>query len=443
MKLLKSFLSFEQTWTSDKKRKSYLLNLINFLLLVILLFLIFISFFIDNKEYLWNLVIAFAMLLLASFLVKKGLVCPISLMLIGILIVVSMNENLLYKFNLHIIHIIYSLIILFSALLIRSGFSFIILILVCLSIFKIYFDSGNFDSSSTFSFFSLVFSYTLLTILSWISSRQLEKSFANVKLVSEELKTQNENFEYQVKNRTEKLKSVQLNQLTQIAPLLDLGKFSAGLIHDIRQPLSVLSLILQEAKNNNNYILDLNLALEALNKIEDLSNISSTKLFSTYEQEIFNLNFEIKRLLSLFKYNASKKHIRIILSNNCDYDLHADRKILLKILTNLILNAIEAYDKSTKQEKEIFIKVNKNSRYLYIVIKDYGVGISRDNIKKLFIIPSFSTKDKRKSLGIGLYISQELMKKVFESNIKVESSAKYGTSFILPIKNKFLLATSN
>jgi signal transduction histidine kinase len=455
MKLVDQFLSFERAWSEDKIRKSYLLNFINLSLLIFLLFIISIrlfgNFFIDagsNQESLWLLATIAGILLFLILLVKKGMVRLVAILLIALLLLSSLKGTWTWGIDLYTVDIMYPFIILLSAVLIGSRFSFVVLFVICAALATTFVlqDCGAISRDSLWrsslpsypNLLTIIVIYTLMTVLAWLSSREIEKSLQKSKKLAEKLRIQNENLELTVEQRTKELKTLQLNALTRIAPLLDLGKLSAGLVHDIRQPLSVLSIILDEARAKRGKLDNLDLAFGALKQIEDLSSISATKFFCKSELEIFNLNQEISKLLSLFEYKASKKKVNLVFKVNQAFDLQADRKKLMQVLANLILNAIESYDELGKKDKTVFIKLLRNSRHLIITVKDYGVGINQANIAKLFA-PNFSLKNPDNSLGLGLYVGQEIMKKYFLTSIKVESSHRYGTSFSLIIKNKFIL----
>lgn len=458
MNFINKILVFEEVWSEDKKRKSYLLNFVNFFLIIFFSIIILIRFFGEvffrsssqENFSLFFLIIFF--FVFVAFLVKKGFVRLIAFSMIILLLLSSLKGSFTWGIDLYTVDIMYPFIILMSALLISPKFSFFILFFICFSLFLIYFLQNNGyiprDSSwrstlpSFLNLLTIFIVYALMTCLSWLSSREIEKSLLNAKKLAEQLKFQNENLEKIVEKRTRELKILQLNQLTRIAPLLDLGKLSAGLIHDVRESLSVLSFILQNAKQNKNIIANLDQAFVAVDKIDDLSKMSACKLFNKSELEIFNLNQEIKKLISLFEYKSKIKKIKIIFETNKEFELHADRSKLNQVMANLILNALEAYSSSGNNEKFVFIKLIKKPRNLLIKIKDYGVGISQENLPHIFE-PNFSSKDNKESLGFGLYVSKEVMKKVYENEIKVESKNGVGSTFTIFIKNKFILNEFN
>lgn len=455
MNFKNKLLTFEENWSEDKKRKSYLLNLINVGLFIFLVSIIFVRilgeiFFSasSNKE---NFVVLFFILLLLSFmtfLVKKGFVRIVAFSILVLLLTSSLKGSFTWGLDLYTVDMMYPLIILLSAVLISSKFSFFVLFIICVNLSLIYVlqENGYIFASSAWklsqpsfpNLLTIMIIYALMTFLSWLSSREIEKSLQKSKALSKELKLQNENLEQIVEERTKELKVLQLNQLTRIAPLLDLGKLSAGLIHDVREPLAVLSFILQNAKQNKSIIVDLEQAFIAIDKIDDLSKMSACKLFNKPELEIFNLNQEIQKLISLFEYKSRIKKVKIIFETNKEFELHADRSKLNQVVANLILNSLEAYDDRGNKEKYIFIKLIKKPRNLLIKIKDYGIGIDQENLARVFE-PNFSSKDNKKSLGLGLYVGQEAMRKVYETKIRVESTKGVGSTFTLFIKNKYIL----
>ncbi len=455
MNFINKLLIFEEAWSEDKKRKSYLLNFISFLLICFLLIIITIRFFgeiffgfnIEKESFLF-LFLILIILSLMIFLVKKGFIRLISILIISLLLFSTLKGSFSWGIDLYTVDIMYPFIILLSAVLVGPKFSFLILVFISFSLSMIYFlQNSNYiprhsewraSFPSYLNLITIITIYSLMAFLSWLSSREIEKSLRKTKKLANQLKIQNENLELIVESRTKELKKFQLKQLTKLAPLVDLGKLSAGLIHDIRNPLSVLSILLQEAKDNHNQITDLAPAFLAINQIDDLSRMGACKVFNKEEAEIFDLNTEIEKLIALFEHKCQSKKIKIIFKPNKRFELHADRSKLMQILANLILNAIEAYENSSNNDRHIFIKLLRKPRNLLIQVKDYGCGIAQDNLLRIFE-PYFSLKSNKESIGFGLYISQEIMNRIFQSQIKVESKLGVGSTFTVFIKNRFIL----
>lgn len=271
----------------------------------------------------------------------------------------------------------------------------------------------------------ILFVFLFIIFLSYIYSKKREEDL-------------DEKLQLMVALKTKELETQYLKKIKDANFLIDLGKLAAGLAHDIRCPLTIISLILQKAQKNNNVVVDLQQAFLEINKIDELSRISVCKMSDKPQKDFFNLNLEINKLINLFEYESRIRKIKIIFESNKEYKLYSDRLKLIQVLSNLILNAMESYDGLKVEIKYIFIKLDMKPRNLFIRIKDYGVGISKENLEKIFD-PGFSSKNSAIALGYGLYLSQELMQKTYLSKIKVESKINHGSTFSLPVKKRFVL----
>lgn len=430
MNPLHNLLAFEEAYSHDRKNKSRILNFINCFLMTLVLFIIFIG--LNNKP-LFNYVISdnilfllfliYLFLNLISFLIKKGFLCSATCGLIALFLFMFFKANLCLGVDFYIVDLMYPFIILMGTILINSKFSFYICLLISVIFVTIFILQVNgyvtIDLSwkiswpSFLNVLAILISCLLITLISWYVFKEFEI-------------------------KTKKLKKSQLDKLINLIPLLNLGKLTTELTHEIRNNLSVINIVLQNAQINKNVVHDLDLAIEAVNQIDKLSSLAYCQLFEETQLEVFDLNLEIKNLISLFKNKLKQKKIRIIFEPNKTYQVHADRMKLDLILNNLIMNAIESYENVKSNEKNIFIKLVKKPRNLLIKIKDYGAGISKINLSLVFN-PYFTLKDKNKSLGLGLYASQQAMMKAYETKIKVESLFNISSTFTLYIKNKFLL----
>ena len=109
-----------------------------------------------------------------------------------------------------------------------------------------------------------------------------------------------------------------------------------------------------------------------------------------------------------------------------------DPFLIKRVINNLIMNSIKH---STKTDK-IDIHLNKTADNFSIDIIDYGEGIDEENIKKIFNkYYSITNKGARVSTGLGLYLSNKIVKK-HKGIIEVESKKNEGSIFriILPVK---------
>ena len=114
-----------------------------------------------------------------------------------------------------------------------------------------------------------------------------------------------------------------------------------------------------------------------------------------------------------------------------------DRFRIDQVLTNLITNAA----KYSPRDKEILIKIKKEGDKVIVSVKDFGIGIEKDQQKRVFDRLYQVTDEKEKTfpgLGMGLYISKEIVKR-HKGTIWVESQKGHGSTFFFSLpfsKNK-------
>ncbi len=129
--------------------------------------------------------------------------------------------------------------------------------------------------------------------------------------------------------------------------------------------------------------------------------------------------------LVLFSKELEKEKIECTLHLADDVLVYADRNLTQQVLINLLKNAMEAMS-NMKDHKRIDIRVAKEgNRYAHLHIRDWGTGISTEDLEQIFI-PFFSTK--KGGSGIGLSISRQIMQKQ-KGDITVESEIGKGSMF--------------
>lgn len=145
------------------------------------------------------------------------------------------------------------------------------------------------------------------------------------------------------------------------------------------------------------------------------------------------LESTVKDIFDLYKQNANKKQIDLISEIEDGLEIYADINMLDTILRNLVSNAI----KFTKEGGEVKIGGKIKNNMAEIFVRDNGVGMKPETMKKLFRIDINITTlgtDKEKGTGLGLILCKEFVEKN-GGEIRVESEQNVGTTFIftLPI----------
>ena len=268
----------------------------------------------------------------------------------------------------------------------------------------------------------------------YLSGRDITKR----KKLEKSLKELNDNLEKKVIERTKKLRETQ-DQLIQSEKLSVIGQLTANVAHEIRNPLAIMSLIIEHLRKKC-YVNFQKDKLELVKKNIDRINriIQGLLTFSrpysfdfTYE----NVNEIVERLKPILKnlHPRSIKDIKIINKYNPKLPKSwVDADHLEQVFLNLALNAIVAMEYSG----ELYISTNyvPEQQKIKIKFKDTGCGISKDNIGKLFN-PFFTTR--KEGTGLGLPICQMIINE-HKGSISAESKLGEGTTFtiLLPLNRR-------
>lgn len=224
-------------------------------------------------------------------------------------------------------------------------------------------------------------------------------------------------------------------------------KFFSIIGHDLKSPLNSIigfsSLMDSEYDTltddeRKQFIGDIYSSSETLLKLTD--NLLNWARAQSGSIDCHPTDFDINELatetIGLLIPNAQKKKISISNRMEKAYMVFADMNMIHTVLRNLISNAI----KFTQQGGKVIIEAQEKDEFLEISINDNGMGISKKDISKLFIISEkFKTEgtDHEKGTGLGLMLSKEfvLMNK---GDIRVESQIGKGSTFgfTLPLSSK-------
>lgn len=224
-------------------------------------------------------------------------------------------------------------------------------------------------------------------------------------------------------------------------------KFFSIVAHDLKSPFStIISFVNIMKKAFGNYdkaqIMELVDELEksTQNTFNLLKNLLEWSRMQSgvidYSPREFNINKKIKEVTALKKQEIEQKDITLKLELTPDLSAYGDMNMITTVIRNLINNAI----KFTKPGGKVKVKSKQKNQDILVEVEDTGIGISEENISKLFKIESnFSTQGTANERGTGLGLI--LVKEFVEKNggiIKVESEKGKGSifSFSLPLKKQ-------
>ncbi len=168
------------------------------------------------------------------------------------------------------------------------------------------------------------------------------------------------------------------------------------------------------------------------NDLGRLSEISDR--FSKIGSKVHLKKISLKSLLEKVTMYMSERlpkssKTNIVLSIKKDISLMGDPVLLSWAFENLIKNSIDA---TKNEEGKISIKLMKDEEQILLFFKDNGRGIKRNNWNDIFR-PGFSTK--KRGWGLGLSLTQRIIKDIHKGNISVVESSKEGTTIRISFSN--------
>ncbi|MFN2435701.1 MAG: sensor histidine kinase, partial [Desulfotignum sp.] len=232
-------------------------------------------------------------------------------------------------------------------------------------------------------------------------------------------------------------------KMEQSQQLACIGQLSAGIAHEINNPLALINETAGYLKDLYQYTGEHRSDKEITELLDDIleavsrcGTITSQLLgfVRQFDVQISSVNVEklINGILSFHKKETEYKgiHVTTVIAPNVPA-IETDRGKLQQILLNLINNAFQAIEANGCLDITVSHLPPKK---ISIEIKDTGCGIPEENLKRIHE-PFFSTKKEKMGTGLGLSITYGLVKKL-QGTIRVESSEGIGTIFTvtLPVK---------
>lgn len=229
-----------------------------------------------------------------------------------------------------------------------------------------------------------------------------------------------------------------LQQLLTIQDkMASLGHVSAGIAHEIRNPLSGINIYLGTIEKYfkipdkiNKVNSSIEAARSASRKIESVIKRVMNFARPTEPQfALINLNEPVKEAINLIRFTMNKKGIDIVEALDDDMpDCYAEPHLIEEVALNLINNAADAI---LQKRDEGVIKVSSQSdnENVILQVKDDGPGIPRDLREKIFD-PFFTTKEN--STGIGLSLCHRIITD-HNGKISVVPSELGGACFLIEL----------
>lgn len=218
-------------------------------------------------------------------------------------------------------------------------------------------------------------------------------------------------------------------------------KFVANISHDFRSPLTSIKGYVEAIKDGtipreaqDRYLDIILFETERLTKLTtDLLILNSMDNHrAELDISVFDINTMIKRTAASFEGSCTKKRITMDLIFCAEeVFVSADHSRIQQVLYNLIDNAI----KFSNTESVISVSVEEKGSKVFTSVKDYGIGIPKDSIKRIwerFYKTDLSRGKDKRGTGLGLSITKDIIN-AHNENINVISTEGVGTEFIFSL----------
>jgi signal transduction histidine kinase len=245
----------------------------------------------------------------------------------------------------------------------------------------------------------------------------------------QELKTFSQQMEEKIQKTTADLKKTEA-QLIRSEKLAALGQLAAGIAHEIRNPLTSINILIHSMTENlpsgDSHKEDLKVIEEEIHRMNEiLDQFLRFAKPATPLLEKADVSSIFEETLQLLRPHIEKQIIVVEKEFQSLPIILMDREQMKQVFLNLLLNAIQAMPGGG--HLTLRGQNSEDGQWIHISIQDSGIGISSENINKLFD-PFFSTKEG--GIGLGLSITHRIIDQ-HHGKIEVESAPGKGTLFTI------------
>jgi len=222
-------------------------------------------------------------------------------------------------------------------------------------------------------------------------------------------------------------------QLRHADRLATIGQLSAGVAHELNEPLSNIlgfaQLIKKYPKLSEQTRKDVEKIVKAsLHAREVIKKLMIFARQMPPQKTQVNLNRIVEEGLYFLESRCAKEGIKVVRSLSPDLpNITADLSQLTQVLVNLAVNAIQALEKGGS----ITITTRTSKDHILLIVEDTGCGMNEE-VKKQIFLPFFTTKEIGQGTGLGLAVVHGIISS-HGGTIEVESEVGCGSKFVVKL----------
>ena len=360
----------------------------------------------------WLLLTLYAVVAIFVFYLR-GVDTPLGVLLLGFVVILA-GVMLGYRY---IMCVAFGTIILLAILQILS------LMDTTKPHFTIIWDNSEIGEAIGYSVILVIFALVV-----WLSAMSIERTMLRAAAAERALQKERDS----LKNRLEVQKSIvnkiQQKELKQLYKFAELGQLTTIILHDLANYLSILTLDIDDLQERHQSSIAIKRAQESIFYIDTIIDQVRNQINDSDNIKKFNALFTLKGSITHLQRKLSHPNIQLDIEKNepDSYLVFGDPLRLSQAITILVTNAVQA---SIDKKGQILVSINHSNSNVMISVKDFGVGITQD-VRRTLFQPIKS--EKGAGLGIGLFVTKQIIETHFRGKIWLDPSTKY-TQFNIQI----------
>ncbi|RWZ78882.1 MAG: HAMP domain-containing histidine kinase [Candidatus Microsaccharimonas sossegonensis] len=291
--------------------------------------------------------------------------------------------------------------------------------------------------------YSIIF--IIFAVISWLSGTRMEMALQRAVNAEEALQKERDVLAKRVEAQTKRIIESQQKELKQLYKFAELGQLTTIILHELANYLSVLTLDIEDLKERHENSVAIKHAKESIFYIDTIIDQVRNQIKDSDDTKRFDALITTKDAIVQLRKRLPETHIKLFIEDTKQqkYYIYGDPLRLCQAITILVTNAAQA---NKHPHSEIFVDVSSNTSSIRISVKDFGAGIGEDARRSIFQ-PQKSKKGS--GLGIGLYVTKQIIDTHFKGRIWLSPATEYTEFNIeLPkvrtthVRNSYVVPTS-